>query len=186
MFGKKSSLTKEAWWMILIAGIASAIFGFIAIIWPALTLTTIVYIFAIFVVVTGAFGLFSAFSNIKREPLWWLMLIFAILNMAIGVYLIKNPLVTAALFVILLAVFIFAQAIFDLVIASYAGKGDNKWVWVVAGILGFIAGFVVMFYPISSSVAFVWVLGLYALIRGIAAIAFSISIRDEVKKITKK
>jgi len=183
MFDKKLSITKEIWWLVLVTGIVTTLFGFVALFWPKLTLATLVYLYAMFVVVIGAFSLFEALSSIRREPLWWLMTLFAVFNIAIGVFLLGNPLVTAAIFVALLAVFIFVQSIIDLVIAAYAGKGDGRWLWFITGLFGIAMGFVVLFYPLAATVAFVWALGLYALVHGIVAIAFAIQTRGLLKNL---
>lgn len=181
MFDKKS-ITKELWWLVLVSGIVSTLFGLVALFWPKLTLATLVYMYGMFVVLIGTFSLFEALASIKREPLWWLMTIFAVFNIAIGVFLLQNPLVTAAIFVILLAVYVFVQSIIDLVIASYAGKGDNRWLWIITGVFGIAMGFVILFYPLAASVAFVWALGLYTLVHGVVAVAFAIQTRGLVKK----
>jgi len=185
MFDKKLSITKEVWWLVLVTGIVSTLFGLVALFWPKLTLATLVYMYAMFVVVIGAFSMFEALASIKKDPLWWLMTIFAVFNLIIGVFLLRNPLVAATVFIVLLAVFIFVQSIIDLVIASYAGKGDNRWLWVATGVFGIIMGFVMLFYPLAASVAFVWVLGVYALVHGIVAIAFSVQTKSAVRKLAK-
>jgi uncharacterized membrane protein HdeD (DUF308 family) len=185
MFDKSKKLTKEIWWLLVLTGIAGVVFGLLALLWPGLTLATLVYMFAIFTVVGGAFALFESISNIKKDRLWWLTLLFALVNIGVGVYLLRNPLVAAQLFVILLAIVIFIQAIFDLIVASYATKDEGRWTWIFSGILGLIAGVAIMVYPLASSIAFVWVLGLYALIHGVVAVAYAVQIRSEIKKLTK-
>lgn len=183
MFDKKLSITKEIWWLVLGTGIVSTLFGLVALFWPKLTLATLIYMYAMFVIVIGAFSLVEALSNIKKDPLWWLMTLFAIFNLVIGVFLLRNPLIAATIFVILLAVFVFVQSIIDLVIASYAGKGDNRWLWILTGVFGIVMGFIILFYPVAASVAFVWALGIYTLVHGVVAIAFAIQTRSFVKKL---
>lgn len=183
MFSKEMTITKEVWWLMLLTGIISVLFGFVALFWPKLTLGVLVYMYAIFVVIAGAVTLFQSLASIKKDPLWWLMLLFALFNLGIGVFLFRNPQVTAAIFVILLSVFVFVQSIIDLVVASYTKKGDGRWLWIVTGIFGLIAGFVILFYPLAATVAFVWVLGIYALVHGIVAVAYAFQTRKELKKL---
>lgn len=185
MFDKSKKLTKEVWWLVLLTGIASVVFGVLALFWPALTLATLVYMVAIFTIVGGVVGLFEALTSIKKDRLWWLMLLFALVNIGIGVFLLRNPLVTAAIFVILLAVVIFAQSIFDLVVASYMDKQEGKWLWIVTGVLGLVAAVAIMFYPVAASLAFTWVVGLYALVHGVVAVAYAINVRKDMKKLFK-
>lgn len=183
MFNKAKKLTKEIWWIILLTGISSVLFGIIALFWPALTLVTLVFIASILLIVVGAIELFAALAKINKDRLWWLTLLVAILNIGIGVFLLKNPMVTATLFVWLLAISILARAIFDLVVASYADKDESRWLWIFTGIIGLIAAVAVVAYPIASSLAFTWVLGLYALIHGIATVAYVVQVRKDIKKL---
>ena len=183
MFDKSKKLTKEIWWMILLTGIAGTIFGLIALFWPTMTLVTLVYTVAIVTVVGGAIALFEAISSIKKDRLWWLALLLALVNIGIGVYLIRNPLVAVGVFVIILAIVILGRAIFDLVVASYMDKKEGRWLWIVTGLLGVISALVIMFYPAQSSLAFVWVLGAYALIHGVTTVGFAVQIRKDIKKL---
>lgn len=185
MFDKKLTLTKELWWLILLSGISSTLFGFVTLFWPKLTLALLVYFYAIFVVVLGAVSLFEALSSIKRDPLWWLMTLFAVFNLAIGVFLLQNPLITATLLVIILAIFVFIQSFIDLVVASYTNKGEGRWLWVITGVFGVVMGLVILFYPLAASIAFVWALGLYTLVHGIVAIAYALQSRGDIKKLKK-
>ncbi len=181
MFKDKMTITKHVWWAVLITGIASVLFGMIALFWPVLTLATLVYLFALFIVVVGAIMLFEALSSIKREPLWWLALIVAAFNIGLGVYLLRNPLIAAAIFVMLLAISIILQSIMDFAIAANAGKGEGRWMWIISGIFGLIVAIVVAVYPLAASLAFVWVLGLYSLVHGIVAVAYAMQTRQLVK-----
>ena len=183
MFDKSKKLTKEIWWMILLTGIAGTIFGFIALLWPAITLVTLVYIVAVVVVVGGAVMLFEAISSIKKDRLWWLALALALLNIGVGVYLLRNPLVAAAVFVVILAIVILGRSIFDLVVASYMDKKEGRWLWILTGVLGIIAAVAIVFYPVRSSLAFTWVLGMYALIHGVTTVGFAVQIRKDIKKL---
>jgi len=186
MFDRTKKLTKEVWWLLILTGVTSIVFGLVTLFWPKLTFATFVYFYAIFVVVGGAIGLFEAISNIKKDGLWWIALLLSLVNLGVGVFLLRNPAVAATLLVLFVVIFIFMQAIFDLAVASYIGKKDNQWLWIVSGILGLFAGVVVLAYPLATTVAFVWVLGLYALVHGIVSVAYALQIRGELKKLFKK
>ena len=183
MFDKSKKLTKEIWWMILLTGIAGTVFGMIALFWPKMTLVTLVYTVAIVTVVGGAIALFEAISSIKKDRLWWLALALALLNIGVGVYLLRNPLVAAAVFVVILAIVILGRSIFDLVVASYMDKKEGRWLWILTGVLGIIAAVAIVFYPVRSSLAFTWVLGIYALIHGVTTVGFAVQIRKDIKKL---
>ena len=183
MFDKSKKLTKQIWWMILLTGIAGTILGLIALFWPAMTLVTLVYIVAVVVVVGGAVMLFEAISRINKDRLWWLALVLALLNIGVGVYLLRNPLIAAAVFVVILAIVILGRSIFDLVVASYMDEKEGRWLWVLTGVLGIIAAVAIVFYPVQSSLAFTWVLGIYALVHGVTTVGFAVQIHKYIKKL---
>lgn len=183
MFDKSKKLTKEIWWLIILTGVAGIIFGLVTLFWPKLTVVTLVYMAAIFTIVGGAVGLFEAIANMKKDRLWWLALLFSLVNIGIGVYLVRNPLTTAAILVILLAIAILFRAIFDLVVASYMDKEEGRWLWIMTGIIGLISAAVIMVYPVAASLAFAWVLGLYALIHGVMTVGYAMQVRKEIKKL---
>ena len=183
MFDKTKKLTKQIWWVILLTGVAGILFGALTLFLPGITLVTLIYMLAIFVVISGAIGLFEAISNIKKDRLWWLTLVFALVGISVGVYLARNPMTTASIFVILVSLLILVRSIFDLVVASYMDKKDGRWLWIIPGILGIIAAGAIVLYPVAASLAFIWVLGLYALIHGVMTVGFAMQIRKDVKKL---
>ncbi len=181
MFNKAKKITKEIWWYLVLSGVLAIVFGFVALLWPALTASTLVFLVALFTIIGGVIALVHALANIGKDPLWWLSVLMALVSLGIGVFLLKNPLVTAALLVILLAILIFIQALYDLVIASYANKDEGRWMWIITGILGLIVAVTIMVWPVPAALAFVWVLGLYALVHGVVNIAYAFQIRKDVK-----
>ncbi len=183
MFDKTKKLTKQIWWVILLTGVAGILFGALTLFLPGITLVTLIYMLAIFVVISGVIGLFEAISNIKKDRLWWLTLVFALVGISVGVYLARNPMTTASIFVISVSLLILVRSIFDLVVASYMDKKDVRWLWIITGILGIIAAGAIVLYPVAASLAFIWVLGLYALIHGVMTVGFAMQIRKDVKKL---
>ena len=110
----------------------------------------------------------------------------SVVSLGIGIFLLRNPLITASLLVLVVAIVIFAQSLYDLVIASYATKEEGRWMWIVTGLLGVIAAIALIVYPEPASLAFVWVIGLYALVHGVVNIGYAFQIRKELKILTGK
>ncbi|MFV0485512.1 MAG: HdeD family acid-resistance protein [Candidatus Saccharimonadales bacterium] len=178
-------LTKKIWNSIIIGGVVSIVFGLLAMIWTGITLDALVVVFGIFMVVMGIVWLMESLTSIKSDPLWWLGLLFAILAGAGGVYLLCNPTMLIGIFIVLLAIYVFVQSLIDLIIASYTENTSDKLMWIILGLLGIAFGIIVVVHPAEASFAFIWVLGLYALIRGTLSILFAIRARKYLKKATK-
>ena len=182
---KVKSVAKSTWRFVILAGVLSILFGLFAMFWPGLTVSILVTIFGAFIVATGLVWLVMSFASIKVDPVWWLSTLFSILCMAAGVYLLVNPSITITLFVILVAIIIFVQALVDLVGASYSDEKSTKWIWTLFGVLGVAFGVVILLYPEDATNVFIWLVGLYAFIRGVVDIVYACRAKRGVKKVIK-
>lgn len=166
---------------ILLGGIASVVFGIVAFFSPEMTLNVLVTIASIFVMATGIIWILQGLFSITRDRLWWLAILLGALVTSAGSFLFRNPEVAFRLFAILLAAFIFIQAIWDLIAASYSGR-RGRLAWMVLGILGVIVGFIILNNPVGATIFLTWVLGIYAIVHGISAIVFALRARSNLQK----
>ncbi|MFI5270546.1 MAG: HdeD family acid-resistance protein [Candidatus Saccharimonadales bacterium] len=161
----------------VLGGIATIIFGVAAVFWPGLTLLTLLYLFAAFVLITGLANMFEGLVAIgdKNSSSWVLKLLLGALQLGVGVYLLRHPHVTFATFILLIGFTLIFRGVFDIVVAlANKMSATNKTLLMLAGVISFIVGIIVLYQPVSSGVAFVWLLGLYALITGPIAIAVAL------------
>jgi len=79
------AILKKIWGHILIWGVLSILFGIISIAWPGLTLTTLVYLFAIAVIAEGIAILAGAWQARHEDKNWWVMLLtgFGLIGLAL-------------------------------------------------------------------------------------------------------
>ena len=185
MVAKSKNITKTVWSFVFLTGILGILFGLFAVFWTGLTLATLVLAFGIFVIAIGVIWLALSLTSVNTNKVWWLSSLFAVFLIAAGIYLLMNPSTTMAIFVVLAAIAIFVQSLGDLVNASYSDSKGEKTIWIIAGLIGVVLGFVLIFYPTGVTLAFVWILGLYSLIRGIAAVVYSVQAKSAVKKVKK-
>src|SRR5690606_20593674 len=173
---KISEYASSLWWLFTLQGAVTLVFGLVALFWPELTLAGLVGIFALFIVVYGVADLISAFIRMKSDNGWWLSLAAGIAALIIGVYLISNLDIAYLTFAILVGLFFVVRGILDIIVASVIEEGEDKLLWIFAGIVALIAGIVVWVFPFVGSVTFVWVLGLYAIIRGAVDVALAVRV----------
>ena len=103
----------------------------------------------------------------ERSP-WWLILMAGVLNLIVGILLLANPGKTAIALVWVLGLYWFVQGIFVLV-AMFLDH--SAWGWkLFMGVLGILAGIVVMRHPIASALVvpsiLVLLLGIQGLVSG--------------------
>lgn len=159
-------------------GIISVIFGIIALVWPGITLVSFGVLLSIWLLVIGATGLVSSVLNRHETNHWVFGMILGFLQLGIGAYLVQRPGISVATIVVLLAITLIAEGVIELVVAFIGDETENRVLAVIGGLLAITAGIAIWRYPVTGSLAFVWVLGLYSLIIG----SFTISMGVELNK----
>ena len=179
---KKKAMRKRSLFernSLIVQGIFTILFGIAAVFWPSLTSVTLLYIFAIFLLVDGVIGLVMGLVNIAywKTALWWLLL--GIVQLGVGIFLVRNPEVSFETLIILLGVIFAIRGAVDVFRAFFHdGSAIARTLTGIVGVLGIIVGFILFNQPIAGGVAFVWILGLYALITGPVILALATDINN--------
>lgn len=173
------------WWVLTIRGLAAILFGLAAVFWPGLTLVTLVYLFSAYILVNGIVSIIHGLTSVGREGLGWLLtLVLGFLEVGVGVYLLRHTTVALDTFLLLIALVLVVRGVFEMVTAfTERDLAATKTMLIIGGAIAVLAGLVVLRQPVSGGVAFVWVLGVFALIQGPILIALSIDAkqtRDEL------
>jgi len=179
---KKEELehVRSFWWVPLIDGIAALLFGFAAIFWPGLTLVTLVYLFSAYILVGGIADLVIGITSIGKRKDWIWMMFLGLLNLGVGVYLMRNIAVSIATFILLIGFYFIVRGIVSVVMAFTDGKTPTGRVLdIVVGLVSVMAGVFVLRHP-ATSIGFVWVLGFYALVSGPVLIAAAYEMKSLV------
>ena len=83
--------TDQNWWILLLEGVVSVIAGIVAFIYPGITALVMLYIIAIWAIITGIFEVLAAIQLRKEiEGEFWLGL-SGILSILFGILLIVSP-----------------------------------------------------------------------------------------------
>lgn len=154
-------------------GIAALIFGIAAVFWPELTIVTLLYLFATFILVSGIINLVRGIFQVSQGVgSWFLKVLLAVLQIGVGVYLLRHPHVTFATFILLIGFSLIFRGIFEVIIAFMDGlSSGSRAMLVITGMLGVLVGIIILLQPVSGGITFVWILGIYALIIGPVTIA---------------
>lgn len=170
---------KVMWESMVLRGVAGILFGIAAVFWPALTLVTLVYIFSIYILVSGVVSIVEAIMALNRKGNWVWKLLIGFAELGVGVYLVRHPNVSFATLILLIGLVLIARGVFDVVAAMLEDmSATEKTLLIISGVLGVVVGIVVLLQPAASGVAFVWVLGLYALLTGPMWIALGIDAKN--------
>ncbi len=161
-------------------GVMVALFGVAALFWPGLTAKVFISLFGLFVLIWGLIGLVHSFLNLRRTKFWWIEMIFSVLVIGLGIFLLRNPEVTGEIIVLLVGLTLIIRGVVDMITGIFAKESAirrNRVFYILLGLLGAVAGIIVVSYPVASGIAFVWVFGLYLLLYGILDIALAFAVR---------
>lgn len=178
-------LMNDLWWLGVLQGAIAIFFGLAAIFWPGLTLLVLLYLFSAFLVIVGVAEIVNGLANITRISTWWLLALVGALSIAAGVYLIRHPETTLQTFIVIVGLVLIARGIIEAISAfTNRAEGSHRVLAVLIGILAIIAGIAILAQPVAGGIAFVWILGLYALFYGAVIIAVSFRLRGELEDIS--
>jgi len=181
---EQSSLEKQLWGLAIGQGVLAILFGVVALFLPGLTVALLIVLFSIFILIWGVVGIITSLTTMGTEKFWWLELLFSVLAVGLAVYMLRNPVDTAAIFIFFIGITFLVRGVVDILEGLFDGNrtGDNRVFHVIAGVIGLIAGITTLVHPISAGVAVVWVIGLYAVLYGSMLIAFSFKAQNTLNR----
>ena len=171
----------DHWGLIVLLGVLSVILGLLAIAYPGATIVTISIFFAAWLFVSGIFYLISSFTRDGDTGSRVLSAILGVLSIIVGWALLRTPFQSVEVFIFVIGIFFLIQGVMTF-IGAFARKAGRNW-GIASGILGIIAGIIVLTYPISSAVTLALIAGIWLVILGIMQVVAGIQLRNASSQI---
>lgn len=179
MFGMESMLKRltDNWWLFLIQGIASIIFGILALVWPGETLAVLIAILGWFVLINGALGVIFAIASATSSRPWGWRLTYGILGVLVGLLILRWPGLTALTILFFIGFWAIMVGLTEIV-GSIADRNEISHAWLLAleGIVSLLFGIAMIVWPGVGLLTVALLVGIYALIHGLlyCAVAFRV------------
>jgi uncharacterized membrane protein HdeD (DUF308 family) len=153
-----------------------ALFGLLAIALPGPTLTSLVLVFAAYMLVDGVFAFASAVHAARaREPWIWFTL-EGIANIVVAVVTWTWPALTVLAFVAVAAAWALISGLF-MVFAAINSAARGRWLLGLGGLVSVIWGLLLLGWPVAAALTMVLWVGVYALVFGITFIILAFRAR---------
>jgi uncharacterized membrane protein HdeD (DUF308 family) len=167
------------WGWVLAFGIITLLAGLLTLAWPGRTIVVIAVLFGIQLVVAGIFRFVAAIAiDDESGGTRVLLALLGVLSFIVGLYALRNVLVTIAALALLLGIFwIVSGAMEAFTALSHRGMQGRGWT-IVMGLLSIVAGAVVLVYPGISLATLAIVLGFWLLVYGIMEMVLAIRLRS--------
>ncbi len=162
------------WWVVALRGLLGIVFGVVALVYPGVTMLSLALVFGAYAIVDGLFAIGSAVGHGGREAVWYVL--EGLIGIAVGVATFFYPTITAQALVYMVGLWAILTGIFE-VIAGFELPFEKDWLLAVAGALSILFGVLMFVNPLSGGIAIVWLIGIYALVFGIALLVFGFRLR---------
>jgi uncharacterized membrane protein HdeD (DUF308 family) len=167
------------WGWVLFFGIVTVLAGLFALVWPGRTLQVIAVLFGIQLVVAGIFRFVTALAVDEASGGTRVLLaLLGVLSFIVGLYALRNVLVTIAALALLLGIFWIVNGAVE-TFAALSDRGMQGRGWAIfMGLLSIVAGVVVLVYPGISLATLAVVLGFWLIVLGVMEIVAAFRVRS--------
>ncbi len=168
----------RAWWWPAFFGVVSIIAGVLALAWPGPTLLVLAVLFGAELIVWGIYRLVGAVTfgdaGGGARTLW---AILGVLSLLLGFYALRHIVITLLSLGLLLGIFWLVDGI-GLIVSAIEHRGmPGRGLSLLSGVLGVIAGLVLLVWPAISILTLAWLAGLWLVILGVMQVSVAIQLR---------
>jgi len=161
------------WWLVVTLGVLSLVVGVIVIVKPSNSLKTLAVVVGIFVLLDGIAEFVLAFD--RRTANRGLVALLALLDVVVGILLIRHPVGGVKAIALLLAIWLIAAGVVRLIIA-FDTHGDRLGRFVVAAI-EIVFGIVIVANPNIGFATLAVLVGIAFIVNGLGIIAVGVLLR---------
>lgn len=170
-----SALTAN-WWALLLRGLLAVLFGLIALFMPGITLAALVLVFGAYALVDGVFALVAGIRGTGGSR--WVLIIEGVLGVLAGLVTFVWPGITALVLLYVIAIWAIFTGVAEIVTAiALRREIEGEWALILGGALSVIFGIILAVLPGVGLLSLVWLVGIYAILFGIALIVLAFRVR---------
>ena len=167
------------WGWVLFFGVITLALGILALAWPGRTLIVVAVVFGVQLVVMGVFRFVAAFAfpdlGGGTRVLYALL---GVLSLIIGLYALRHVLITIVALALLLGIFWVVNGTTELFTAISLREMPNRGWNIFSGILGIIAGIILLAYPGISVLTLAIVVSIWLIVYGMMLISVAFQMRS--------
>ncbi|MER6977280.1 HdeD family acid-resistance protein [Streptomyces carpinensis] len=178
--GGMAALANMGWQILLTMGLASIALGVIALVWPGATLRVAGVLFGVYLLVTGVFELAGAFGTHVPRHLRVLHFITGAASILLGLIAFRGPLESTLLLALWIGFSWLLRGTTETAAAASAQEIPARGWHVAFGIIGSLAGVVMIIMPFASIATLTLVVGVMAIVLGLTEVIRAIRTRVEI------
>lgn len=166
------------WWTVAFRGAIAIIFGLVALAWPEITITALVFVFGAFVLCSGVLLAIAALKDGLNHTHGWLLLVEGAIGIIVGVLAFLWPGITALVLLYLIAAWAIVTGVLEIIAAIQVRKEiESEWLLAIAGISSVLFGILLLIWPVAGALAILWIIAAYAIIFGVLLLILAFRLR---------
>jgi uncharacterized membrane protein HdeD (DUF308 family) len=167
------------WWAVALRGAAAVIFGLMALIWPAITITALVLLFRAYAIVDGVVtigtALFGAPASTGRR-IW--LAVQGVVGIIAGVVTFAWPGITTLVLLFVIATWAVVTGALEIFVAVRLRRElQGEWLLILSGALSVVFGVLMFVWPDAGALALTILIGAYALVAGLTMVMLGLRLR---------
>jgi uncharacterized membrane protein HdeD (DUF308 family) len=179
--GPINYLVRRGWQGLLVTGVAAIVLGALVLAWPGKSLVVVSVMFGVYLLVSGAFQIFSAFGAQTSGGYRALAFISGALSVVLGLFCFRSALES----IFLLAIWIGVGWLFRGISLITASASDPEmpargWQGFV-GVISAMAGVVLMVAPFGTLGVLTLVAGIWLVVVGVVEVIATFAVRHRAK-----
>lgn len=169
-------------WPLMVArGALAILFGVLALIWPGVTLLTLVFLWAAYTLVDGVIALVVAIRGDTGNRV--ALGAVGVLGIGAGLVAFIWPGITTLVLLVVIAVWAIIVGVLQVVVAIRLRKTiTDEWFLGVSGLLAVALGVLLLFRPGDGALALVVTIAMFALLWGVSLVLFGLRLRKVDKE----
>ena len=173
----RNAMLARNWGLIALRGVLAILFGIGTFLVPGLTLITLVYLFAAYLIIDGVFAIGAGIRAAQQHGRWGLLILEGIVDILAALAAIFSPGLAIVVFVYLIAAWSLVSGVLLTVAAFQLHLDHGRWWMALAGIASVVFGIVLAVAPIEGAVVLAYWLAGYAFAFGIVLVVLAFRLR---------
>ncbi len=179
------TLVARKWWVLLLNGLCAIAFGLMAFAWPGVTVVALVILFGAYCLADGITAVTASLGRDEKGKSWGQMLFIGIISIAAGITAPVWPGMTAVVLLMIIAFWAIVRGFIEIIAAIELRKViQNEWLLILAGAASVLFGVVLIARPGVGALALIWVIGVFAMLRGFLLVALAFKLRGHHRHAT--
>jgi uncharacterized membrane protein HdeD (DUF308 family) len=187
LMGMESMLKQltDNWWLLLLQGVVSIVFGVLALFWPSAVLATLTVLFGWFALINGVITVVSALGAAVSHQQWGWRFAAGILGVVVGLVVLRWPGETVLTVLLFIGIWVIMTGLTQIIGAiAYRDEVRSAGWLVLEGIVAVLFGVAMLVWPGPGLLTLTLLVGIYAIVHGVVYCVMAFQVRSLGQQLT--